>query len=108
MFDEFQEIARIGGDLLPLMRSVFQEQPEVSHVYLGSKRHMMQQIFNDENEPFWRSAKQMELGVIPRRVFGRFVRTRFEQTARWIGEAVVDRRFCETTHCHPYGTQELA
>ena len=25
---------------------------------------MMERIFNDENEPFWRSAKQMELGVI--------------------------------------------
>ena len=55
----------IDRNLLPLMRSLFQEQPEVAHVYLGSKRHMMEQIFNDENEPFWRSAKQMELGVIP-------------------------------------------
>ena len=36
----------------------------MAHVYLGSKRHMMERIFNDENEPFWRSARQMELGVI--------------------------------------------
>ena len=46
------------------MRSVFQEQPEVAHVYLGSKRHMMRRLFSDENEPFWRSAKPVELGVI--------------------------------------------
>jgi hypothetical protein len=107
VFDEFQEIARIGGDLLPLMRSVFQEQPEVSHVYLGSRRHMMRQIFNDENEPFWRSARQMELGVIPERGFGRFVRARFEQSGRRIGDAALIR-LLRTTHCHPYGTQELA
>ena len=57
----------IDRRLLPLMRSVFQEQPEVAHVYLGSKRHMMEQIFSDVNEPFWRSARQMELGVDPLR-----------------------------------------
>jgi pyoverdine/dityrosine biosynthesis protein Dit1 len=44
VFDEFQEIVNIDAKLLPLMRSVFQEQPDVAHVYLGSKRHMMEQI----------------------------------------------------------------
>ena len=65
VLDEFQEVVEIDPGLIKLMRSVFQEQPEVAHVYLGSKRHMMRRIFNDENEPFWRSAKQTELGVIP-------------------------------------------
>ena len=69
VLDEFQEVVEIDRRLPNLMRAVFQRQPEVAHVYLGSKRHMMQRIFNDENEPFWRSAKQVELGVIePRAV----------------------------------------
>jgi uncharacterized protein len=97
----------IDPHLLPLMRSVFQEQPEVAHVYLGSKRHMMQRIFNDENEPFWRSAKQMELGVIPPPAFAKFIQARFDQTDRSIDDAVVDE-LLEITHSHPYGTQELA
>jgi hypothetical protein len=107
VFDEFQQIVDIDPSLLPLLRSVFQEQPDVAHVYLGSKRHMMQRIFNDENEPFWRSAKQMELGVIPPPAFARFIRSRFEQTSRSVEDAVVDAML-DTTHCHPYGTQELA
>jgi hypothetical protein len=107
VFDEFQEIAKIDRQLLPLMRSVFQEQPEVSHVYLGSKRHMMEEIFNDENEPFWRSAKHMELGVIPPKLFARFIRSRFTRTGRTAGAAVVDALLA-ITHAHPYGTQELA
>ena len=45
----------IDASLPKLMRSAFQEQPEVAHVYLGSKRHMMERIFSDANEPFWRS-----------------------------------------------------
>jgi hypothetical protein len=107
VFDEFQEIVRIDPKLLPLMRSVFQEQPEVAHVYLGSRRHMMEQIFNDANEPFWRSAKKLELGVIPPALFGAFVRARFESTGRAIEEPVVDSLLA-VTHSHPYGTQELA
>jgi hypothetical protein len=107
VFDEFQEIVNIDRRLLPLMRSVFQEQPEVAHVYLGSKRHMMEQIFSDVNEPFWRSARQMELGVIPSAVFADFLRTRFEQTSRSIDDTIIDL-VLRTTHSHPYGTQELA
>jgi uncharacterized protein len=107
VFDEFQEIVSIDHKLLPLMRSVFQEQPEVSHVYLGSKRHMMAQIFSDANEPFWRSARQMELGVIPSQLFAEFLRTRFENTGRRIHEMAIEL-VLQTTHSHPYGTQELA
>lgn len=107
VFDEFQEIAKIDSQLLPLMRSVFQEQPEVAHVYLGSKRHMMEEIFNNENEPFWRSAKHMELGVIPPRLFARFIRSRFTKTGRTAGADIVDA-LLTVTHAHPYGTQELA
>jgi AAA+ ATPase superfamily predicted ATPase len=107
VFDEFQEIVKIDARLLPLMRSVFQEQPEVAHVYLGSKRHMMEQIFNDANEPFWRSAKKMELGVIPPPQFAEFIRGRFEATSRSIDDTVVEA-LLDVTHAHPYGTQELA
>jgi hypothetical protein len=107
VFDEFQEIMNIDRSLLPLMRSVFQEQPEVSHVYLGSKRHMMERIFTDANEPFWRSARQMELGVIPPDVFAEFLRLRFEGTGRRIDEMVIEL-VLQTTHSHPYGTQELS
>src|SRR6478735_4431499 len=42
IMDEFQEIAEIDPGLTKLLRSVFQEQPEVSHIYLGSKRHLME------------------------------------------------------------------
>ena len=68
---------------------------------------MMEQIFSDANEPFWRSARQMELGVIPPAVFADFLRSRFEDTGRRIDEMVIEL-VLQTTHSHPYGTQELA
>ncbi|HEY3051458.1 MAG TPA: ATP-binding protein [Gaiellaceae bacterium] len=107
VFDEFQEIVEIDPDLPKLMRSVFEQQPEVAHIYLGSKRHMLARIFNDENEPFWRSAKQMELGVIDPPLFEGYLSSRFEQTGRRIGLDVV-RSLLASTGGHPYATQELA
>jgi uncharacterized protein len=106
VFDEFQEVVDIDPDLPKLMRSVFQEQPEVAHVYLGSKRHMMERIFNDENEPFWRSARQMELGVIEPPRFEGYVATSFERTGKKIAPETITA-VLETTGGHPYATQEL-
>jgi hypothetical protein len=107
VLDEFQEVTVIDPELPKLMRSVFQTQPEVAHVYLGSKRHLMRRIFNDENEPFWRSAKQMELGPIPVDDFARFVRERFGSTGRAI-ELDALGRLIALTNGHPYATQQLA
>jgi hypothetical protein len=106
VLDEFQEVVDIDPHLPKIMRAVFQEQPEVAHVYLGSKRHMMQRIFNDANEPFWRSAKAVELGPIGARDFRRFIAARFADTGRTVDPGVVDR-VLEITHGHPYATQEL-
>jgi uncharacterized protein len=106
VFDEFQEIVEIDPNLPKLMRSTFQEQPEVAHVYLGSKRHMMERIFSDQNEPFWRSAKQMELGVIAPAEFAPWIAERFERTGKAVAPGALVHGF-GITGGHPYATQEL-
>ncbi len=106
VLDEFQEIVGIDPGLPRLMRSVFQRQPEVSHIYLGSRRHTLEQIFNDENEPFWRSAKRTELGVIEPDAFRPFIAERFERTGRVIDDPALDLVLA-TSRGHPYATQEL-
>lgn len=106
VLDEFQEVIEIDPHLPRLMRSVFQRQPEVAHVYLGSKRHMLHRIFSDQNEPFWRSAKPIELGVIAPALFAPYVGERFRASGKAIAEDAV-ARILEITHGHPYATQEL-
>ena len=106
IMDEFQEIAEIDPGLTKLLRSVFQEQPEVSHIYLGSKRHLMERIFNDANEPFWRSAKRVELGPIEPEAFRPFIVAGFRDHGRNVEDGVVDRVLA-VTGGHPYATQEL-
>ena len=107
IFDEFQEIVDLDSHYPNLLRAVFQAQPDVGHVYLGSRRHTLDRIFNDESEPFWRSAKKLELGMIAPAKFARFIRDRFEATDKGIDDDAVSR-LLETTGGHPYATQELA
>jgi hypothetical protein len=106
VIDEFQEIVDVDPELPKLLRSVFQRQPEIAHVYLGSKQHIMEGIFNDSNEPFWRSAKSIELGPIPPAPFGEFIAARFRAGGREIDRAVV-ADLLDRTGGHPYATQEL-
>jgi hypothetical protein len=107
VFDEFQEVVRLDDALPNVMRSIFQRQTEVCHVYLGSKRHILSSIFDDRNQPFWRSAKQIQIGRIDVDELRDFVRGRFRATDRDIDEAAVDL-LLELTAGHPYATQELA
>jgi len=106
VMDEFQEIVEIDPGLPKLLRSAFQKQPEVAHVYLGSKQHVMERIFNDANEPFWRSAKSIELGMIPAEPFAGFILDRFHATDKAVAPEVVDDLLARTGG-HPYATQEL-
>ena len=107
VMDEFQEIVEIDPNLPRLLRSVFQHQGDVAHVYLGSKRHVMEDIFSDSNEPFWRSAKPIELGMIEADAFVPFIAERFRATDRMADEDAL-RELLEITGGHPYATQELA
>lgn len=107
VFDEFQEIVSLDPRFPNLMRAVFQAQPDVAHVYLGSRRHVLDRIFDDRNEPFWRSAKRTELGPIAPAKFARFLRKRFDVTDRAIDDAAINR-LLEASGGHPYATQELA
>lgn len=106
VIDEFQEIVDIDPDLPKLLRAVFQRQPEISHVYLGSKRHVMERIFSDENEPFWRSAKPIELEPIEAEPFAEFIAARLRETGRKPDPAAI-AELLERTGGHPYATQEL-
>ena len=106
-FDEFQEVTSLDPRLPALMRSIFQTQREVAHLYAGSKREMMHSLFSDKNEPFFRSAKIMEIGAIPSPLFADYIRSQFDRTNRGVSDEAVERLLA-VTDGHPYATQELA
>jgi uncharacterized protein len=107
VLDEFQEAPAIDSHLPALIRSVWQMQQDVSHVFLGSKRHMMERLFTHQNEPMYRMAKPMILDPIDSSVFAAYIRDRFAATEQQITDSAVGR-ILEITDSHPHDTQELA
>lgn len=106
ILDEFQAVVDLDRHLPAIMRAIFQQQAEVAHVFLGSRRHLMARLFTDENEPMFRLAKPLLLGPLARDEFARFIRDRFAATRTPIDEAAV-ARVLDLTGCHPNDTQEL-
>jgi hypothetical protein len=106
VLDEFQEIVSIDERLPGRLRTVFQQQPEVAHVYLGSKRHLMEPLFMDKAAPLYRSAKPMPLGPIPPERFSGFLRERFRVGGVGATDEAVDLVLA-LTGGRPYETQEL-
>lgn len=107
VFDEFQEIVNFDGKVLEnLMRSHFQHHKEVSYVFMGSKRHILEQIFEDPNRPFYRFAKPFPLSKIPIKEFKKFIMKKFKETGIEIDSSTIDE-LLDFTDGHPYFTQQL-
>ncbi len=108
VFDEFQEIADwdAKGEVERQMRSHFQLHGNVSYIFMGSKRHLMQDIFRNKNRPFYRFGKHFPLGKIPEDEFADFIRKRFEETGFQIDSEAINE-ILRATEDHPYYTQLL-
>ncbi|MBN1102249.1 MAG: AAA family ATPase, partial [Deltaproteobacteria bacterium] len=107
VFDEFQQIAEIEGDKLERrLRTAIQAQGRISYLFVGSKKHLLYDMFNNPNRPFYRSGKIFPLGRIPQEDLRRAIQERFTE----IKVSVEDEAFekiLETAECHPYYTQYL-
>jgi len=88
------------------MRTHFQLHGNVSYVFMGSKRHLMQDIFRNKNRPFYRFGKHFPLGKIPEDEFADFIRKRFEETGFQIDSEAINE-ILRATEDHPYYTQLL-
>lgn len=52
IFDEFQEIKRIGDNLDRFLRSVIQHHKNINYVFLGSQESLIREIFEKKNHRF--------------------------------------------------------
>lgn len=109
ILDEFQEIAAFS-DQFPLeriFRSCMQQHRQVTYLFLGSKTHLLQQMFSKRSRPFYQSAKTLSLGKPP---FGEsiaFVNKRFSDAGITLSKASAERIVQEAANI-PYYIQFLA
>jgi uncharacterized protein len=108
VFDEFQQIASIPGDAIERkLRSIIQHQRRVSYVFMGSRKHMIQEMFLKGSKPLYRSATQIHLGPIHEQDWQPFIAKRFEQAQKNISTQQI-QSLVEATQGHPFYSQYLS
>lgn len=107
VFDEFQQILQYGDDRVErTLRSVVQEQDRVAYLFLGSQKHVIQEMVVDRSSPLYRAGAHYPLRPIAAPEWHPFIRSRFEASEKNIPEAQIET-VCELCGGHPFYTQHL-
>lgn len=77
ILDEFQQVIKVDSNLEAEFRTVIQQQDRISFAFLGSRMHLLRDMFINKNRPFYHAAKIMELGPIADRELADFIKNRF-------------------------------
>jgi len=106
IFDEFQEIRKIGAGLEKNLRSIIQHHDRINYVFLGSQESMIRDIFQNNKSPFYHFGRLLRLSKISDDDFRTFLMEHFRSVSK-DAESISDN-ILKFTHAHPYYTQQLA
>ena len=107
--DEFQQVGEFPDSLevQKRLRGVWQHHQQVSYCFFGSKRHLMENIFQSKRMPFYQFGEMMHLDCIPTEYWVPFICQRFEKYGKHISEENA-ARICTTVQNHSSYVQQLA
>ena len=108
VFDEFQQVGELEDTRVEkTLRGVIQGHREISYVFMGSKRHLIYEMFNDPERPFFKSSAHFPLKKIEPALFSDFIKKRFMESNRQIEDNAA-MYIVNKAEAHPYYTQLLA
>ena len=86
VFDEFQEITEVekGVQIQGVLRKYIQDM-QASFFFVGSKKRILKQIFQDKSKPFFQSTFDYELKALPENEATDYIIERFQYGNRKIG-----------------------
>lgn len=107
--DEFQQIGEFADSLnvQKRMRGVWQCQQDVSYCLFGSKKHMLENIFQNRRMPFFQFGQMIYLGKISAEDWTSYIVSRFSACGKKI-TAELARKTCEIVECYSSYVQQLA
>ncbi len=107
--DEFQEITELeeSKEIEGLLRSHIQTQRKISYYFIGSRRRILSDMFNNKNRPFYKSAFNYPLAKISSKDFVPFIEKRFRETKKKCPEKIAALLY-EKVEGYPYYVQKLA
>ncbi len=98
--DEFQQIGTYEEkNVEALLRTEIQKCKNTVFVFSGSKRHLMNNMFNSSSRPFYQSAISMGLEPIPLDIYKNFASSMFERYGRHIDIGVTERVYRNYDGC---------
>jgi AAA+ ATPase superfamily predicted ATPase len=108
VFDEFQDIEKLNGqETEKWFRSVMQFHEQISYVFLGSKTHMIGQMFSQRDRAFYGFGKLMRIEKIPVPEMEHYIINRMAQTGINCGQASASQIISLADNI-PYFVQFLA
>lgn len=107
--DEFQQIGEMPSSLLlqRRIRSVWQHQQHVSYCFLGSKKHMMENLFSNKRMPFYQFGDMLYLGKISTSDWVSYIQSRFVLSGKSIS-AEMASLLCQKVDNQSSYVQQLA
>lgn len=107
--DEFQQIGEFTDTITvqKKLRGVWQHQDNVSYCLFGSKKHLMEKIFQKKNMPFYQFGDMVFLEKIPTEEWVEYICSRFPQRNIRITEEQA-RQICQLVDNHSSYVQQLA
>jgi len=107
VLDEFQEITEIRDrNIEGIMRSHIQNQ-QAGYFFVGSRRRVLLEMFNQSRRPFFQSALNFELEKLPHDELSEFISRRFKDSGKQCSLETASR-IAESIDDHPYYCQKLA
>ncbi len=107
--DEFQQIAEFKDSKIfqKRLRTIWQLQKSVSYCLFGSKKHLMNELFEKKSLPFYKFGDAIYLQKIGTDDWVNYICSRFEATGKQIS-AELAKRICITVENHSSYVQQLA
>ena len=107
--DEFQQIAEFKDSktFQKRLRTVWQLQKNVSYCLFGSKKHLMNELFEKKSLPFYKFGDAIYLQRIPAADWVDYICERFKATGKTISPELAER-VCVAVECHSSYVQQLA
>jgi len=109
VLDEFQDITSLpnSANIEGRMRSHIQRHDKISYLFVGSKQHLLADMFRDRERAFYQSGTLYPLKSIEVQEFSRFIHYQFRSAGIQCSKGIAEK-ITSYTNGHPYYTQKLA
>jgi hypothetical protein len=107
VLDEFQEITQVGDTVVESVLRAHIQEHEASYFFIGSRRRVLLDMFTQKRRPFFQSAVNFELGVLPHPDLVAFILKKFASGGKICSKPLAQKLAAAVSN-HPYYFQKFA